>query len=75
MLTREQVYCLMMLRTRGDNLFAPVPKDIIRYLSDFGQDPHNDIHVALRLGPVLGNVRPGATSLTLGLKLGCIRYQ
>ena len=26
-----------------------VPLDVIRYISDFGQDPNNEIHVALRL--------------------------
>lgn len=50
MLTREQVYTMLILRNRGD-LFGGKPNDIniIRLISDCGQDPDNDIHVALRL--------------------------
>ena len=50
MLTREQVYTMLILRQRGD-LFGGQANDIniIRLISDRGQDPNNDIHVALRL--------------------------
>ncbi len=49
MQTREQVYSLMMLRKRGDNIFACMPADVIRSISDTDQNPDNEIHVALRL--------------------------
>ena len=50
MLTREQVYTMLILRQRGA-LFGGQANDIniIRLISDRGQDPNNDIHVALRL--------------------------
>jgi hypothetical protein len=50
MLTREQVYTMLLLRKRGD-IFSGHSNDInlIRIISDYGQDPSNDIHVALRL--------------------------
>lgn len=50
MLTRDQVYTMLLLRKRGD-IFAGRIYDvnIIRIISDCGQDPNNDIHVALRL--------------------------
>lgn len=53
MLTRDQVYILLMLRARGDNVFSstsrPMDIDVIRYISEFGQDPENRFACALRL--------------------------
>lgn len=49
MLTRDQVYTMLLLRKREDNIFSVLPDELICHISDFGQDPNNEIHRALRL--------------------------
>jgi hypothetical protein len=34
MLNRSQIYALLMLRARGDNIFGALPRDIVRYIGD-----------------------------------------
>lgn len=47
MLTRSQVYTLLLLRHRGNTLFSRLPIDLIRNISDFGQDPQSNFAKAL----------------------------
>lgn len=46
MLTREQVYTLLMLRNR-EGIFRALPVNVIQEISDCGQDPKNAISKAL----------------------------
>ena len=48
MLTREQIYTMLMLRKREDNIFSVLPDELICHISDFGQDSKSDITKALR---------------------------
>src|SRR5438105_4814071 len=47
MLTREQIYTILMLHKRGDTIFSQMPVDLIVELSDYGQDPNSTIATAL----------------------------
>lgn len=49
MLTREQVYTLLMLRNREGNILSGLPDELICHISDFGQGPNSKIARALRL--------------------------
>ena len=49
MLTREQVYTMLMLRDRGDSVFAVLPDELICHISDVGGDSDGVINKALRL--------------------------
>src|SRR3990167_8616031 len=49
MLTREQVYTMLMLRNRENNILSVLPDELICQISDFGQDPDSEIAKALRL--------------------------
>jgi hypothetical protein len=48
MLTREQVYTMLILRNRADNIFSFLPNDLIRHISDINPNPNGDINIALR---------------------------
>lgn len=47
MLNRSQIYTLLMLRNRGDNIFSTLPVELIREISEFGQNPESSIAKAL----------------------------
>ncbi|HHM2298112.1 TPA: hypothetical protein ACT9K7_001815 [Legionella pneumophila] len=47
MLSREEVYTMIKLRNRNDTIFSKLPLEIIREISDFGQNPNSDIAKAL----------------------------
>ncbi|MGC1181356.1 MAG: hypothetical protein WA877_00205, partial [Legionella sp.] len=47
MLTREQVYVMLMLRKRENTIFSTLPVELIQEISDFGQDPNSGIAKAL----------------------------
>lgn len=47
MLTREQVYTMLMLR-KHNTIFSMLPGDVIRNISDCGQEPNSEIAIALR---------------------------
>lgn len=56
MLSREQIYIMLMLRDRekklvsplpGEKLFSTLPDELIHKIIDFGQDPNCDIAKAL----------------------------
>lgn len=47
MITREQIYTILMLRKRGNNFFSNLPMELIVEISDYGQDPNSDIAKAL----------------------------
>lgn len=47
MLSREEVYTIIKLRNRNDTIFSKLPLEIIREISDFGQNPNSDIAKAL----------------------------
>jgi hypothetical protein len=49
MITREQIYTMLMMNNRRDTLFSALPIEIIKEISDYGQDPNNDIAKALTL--------------------------
>lgn len=49
MLTREQVYTMLMLRNREGNILSGMPDELTCYISDFGQDPNSEFAHALRL--------------------------
>jgi hypothetical protein len=47
MLTREQVYNMLAWRKHANTLFFQLPEDVIKHISDFGQNPDSDIAIAL----------------------------
>ncbi|HEX4045888.1 MAG TPA: hypothetical protein VHZ76_09515 [Gammaproteobacteria bacterium] len=47
MLTREQIYAMLMLRNYKGNIFFGLPNGLIRHISDFGQNPNNNVNSAL----------------------------
>src|SRR5579862_1645049 len=47
MLTREQVYNVLTWRKHANTLFSQLSDDVIKYISDFGQNPDSDIAIAL----------------------------
>ncbi|KTD63446.1 hypothetical protein [Legionella shakespearei] len=47
MLSREEVYTMILLRNRNNNIFSKLPIEIILEISDFGQNPNSDIANAL----------------------------
>lgn len=49
MLTREQVYTMLMLHNRGDSVFSALPDELICYISDVGEGSDNVFNKALRL--------------------------
>ena len=47
MLNRSQIYTLLMLRKRGNNIFAALPRDLVRYIG--GAYDNADIEIAALL--------------------------
>jgi hypothetical protein len=41
MLNRSQIYTLLILRNRGNNIFSGLDNELICHISDFGQDENN----------------------------------
>ncbi|HAT8858222.1 TPA: hypothetical protein JBE16_07080 [Legionella pneumophila subsp. pneumophila] len=49
MITREQIYTMLMMNNRRDTLFSALPIDIIKEISEYGQNPSSEIAKALTL--------------------------
>lgn len=47
MITREQIYTMLMLRRRKGTVFFDFPIDLIKAISEYGQNPNSDIAKAL----------------------------
>lgn len=47
MISREEIYTMLILRQRQDTLFSTLPIELIQEISDYGQDPNSDIAKAL----------------------------
>ena len=47
MITRDQIYTMLMLRNRENTVFSNVPDELIQQISDYGQDPNSEIASAL----------------------------
>jgi len=47
MITREQIYTMLMMNKRRDTLFSVLPIEIIKEISEYGQNPNSDIAKAL----------------------------
>lgn len=47
MLTKRQVYTMLVLRRRENNIFSVLPEEIIDYIGQVSQDPNSDIAKAL----------------------------
>lgn len=47
MITREQIYTMLMMNKRRDTLFSALPIEIIEEISEYGQDPNSEIAKAL----------------------------
>ena len=48
MITRDQIYTMLMMKKRSDTLFSALPLDLIKQISDYGQNPNSDIATALK---------------------------
>lgn len=48
MLTREQLYTMLMLRHREDNIFSVLPDELINHIGNINNHPDSEINVALR---------------------------
>jgi hypothetical protein len=49
MLTRDQIYTMLMLRNREGNVFSVLPNELICHISNMNDGSDSDINVALRL--------------------------
>lgn len=49
MLTREQLYTMLLLRNREDNIFSVLPDELINHIGNINNHPDSEINVALRL--------------------------
>ena len=49
MLTREQLYTMLILRNREDNIFSVLPTELIDHIGNINNHPDSEINVALRL--------------------------
>ena len=47
MISREEIYTMLILRQRQETLFSTLPIELIQEISDYGQDPNSDIANAL----------------------------
>ncbi|MFU7598281.1 hypothetical protein ACM9VS_05550 [Legionella pneumophila] len=47
MITREQIYTMLMMNNRRDTLFSALPIELIKEISDYGQNPNSEIAIAL----------------------------
>jgi hypothetical protein len=47
MITREQIYTMLMMNNRRDTFFSVFPTEIIKEISDYGQNPNSEIATAL----------------------------
>jgi hypothetical protein len=47
MITREQIYTMLMMNKRRDTLFSALPIEIIKEIGEYGQDPNSEIAKAL----------------------------
>jgi hypothetical protein len=45
---RPQLYILLMLRNRGDNIFSKLPVEVIHTIARFSEDPNNNFAIALQ---------------------------
>lgn len=49
MLTREQIYTMLLYRECEGNIFSALPDELICHISDMNNNPENEINIALRL--------------------------
>jgi hypothetical protein len=42
MLNRRQIHTLLLIRNREGNMLSQIPPEIVREISEFGQDPNGD---------------------------------
>lgn len=47
MITREQIYTMLMMKNRTNTFFSALPIEIIKEISDYGQNPNTKIAIAL----------------------------
>ncbi|HDV5785708.1 TPA: hypothetical protein RJD83_002686 [Legionella pneumophila] len=47
MITRDQIYTMLMMRKRNGSFFSALPIELIQEISDYGQDPNSAIATAL----------------------------
>lgn len=47
MITREQIYTMLMMHNRKDTLFSTLPIEIIKKISDYDPNPNSKIAIAL----------------------------
>lgn len=47
MITREQIYTMLMMNNRRNTFFSALPIEIIKNISDYGQNPNSEIATAL----------------------------
>lgn len=47
MITRDQIYTMLMMNKRRDTLFSALPIELIKEISDYGQSPNSEIATAL----------------------------
>ena len=48
MLNRSQIYTLLILRNREDTIFSQLPIELIREISEFGQNPNSEFATTLK---------------------------
>ena len=48
MLNRSQIHTMLMLRNREDNIFGKLPIELIREISEFGQNPNSEFATTLK---------------------------
>lgn len=49
MLTKDQVYLMLIMRNRANTVFSTLPLELIKHISDFGQNSNNYINRTLEL--------------------------
>ncbi|MDP3269697.1 MAG: hypothetical protein Q8M40_11735 [Legionella sp.] len=45
MITREHIYYMLIMKKRSGTLFSDFPKDLIKEISDYGQNPQSEIAI------------------------------
>ena len=48
MITREQIYTMLLMQNRKDSVFSKLPTELIQEISDYGQAPKSDLAKALK---------------------------
>ncbi|MCL5272644.1 MAG: hypothetical protein M1486_04985 [Gammaproteobacteria bacterium] len=48
MITRDQIYTMLMMNKGSDTFFSALPIELIKQISDYGQNPNSEIATALK---------------------------